>query len=122
MQLTSVGLGELHPHSVSVDVQHGPQRAAGVDAAEEQALLLSVHAVVHIPGPGCVEEEQDVVGGVPLPQCLGPVAWFVGQVRACVTGKVRSTYCRRVHAGETKAQNAGPAGVGLHKANVHLCS
>ena len=118
--LTSIGLGELHADGVPVDVQHGPQGAAGVDAAEEQALLLPVDAVVHVPRACGVEEEQDVVGGVALAQGLGPVARLVGQVGAGVAGEVDAADGRRVHAGEAEAQDARPAGVGLHKANVNL--
>lgn len=68
---------ELDRGGVPVYVDEGPERAPGLDAAEEDALLLAVDAEVDVARRGHVVEEDGVLAAEALGQGLGPVAGLV---------------------------------------------
>ena len=107
VEVLPVGIDELDGSAVAVHVDDCPQRAPCLHAAEEHALLLAVHAEVHVPGGGDVIEEHRVPFGEPLGHGLRPVAGFVREVRAGVPWKAISQV-DRVVAGETEPDHAAP--------------
>ena len=78
-------------------------------SAEEQSVLLSIHAIHHIAPSRHVEEQHRVLLRVPLGQRLRPIARFIRKIRARVARQLGAVDRRRVAGGETEPNDAAPA-------------
>lgn len=107
VEVLAVRVEELDGRAVAVDVDYGPERAPGLDPAEEDALLLAVDPEVDVASGGDVVEEDRVALGESLGQGLGPVAGLVRQVGAGVTGQ-SAPQVYRVVAREPETYNSAP--------------
>jgi len=119
VEVLTIRVDELDRRAVAVNVNDRPQRAAGLDAAEEEALLLAIHAKVHVAGRRDVIEEHRVPFGEPLGERLSPVAGLVCQIWTRVSRQA-APQVDRVVAGEAEADHAAPIVGDLQKLDADL--
>jgi hypothetical protein len=103
----AVWVDELDSRTVPVDVDHRPDRTARLHSAEEDALLLAVHAKVYVARGRDVVEQDSATFGESLGKCLGPVAGLVSQVGAGVAWQ-SIAHIYRVVAREAKPYDTAP--------------
>lgn len=119
VEVLAVRIDELDRGAVAVDVDDRPERATGLDAAEEEALLLAIHAEVHVAGRRDVVEEHRVPLREPLGERFSPVARLVRQIRTRVPRQTAAEI-DRVVAGETETDHAAPVVGDLQELDANL--
>lgn len=84
VEVLAIRIDELDRRAVAVDVDDRPQRTSGLDTAEEETLLFTIYAEVHVAGRRDVVEQHRVSLGESFGEGLSPVARLVRQIRASV--------------------------------------
>lgn len=107
VEVLAIRIDELDRRAVAVDVDNRPYRTPSLDAAEEDAFLLAVHAEVHVSGGRDVVEEHRVPLSESFGEGLSPVARFVGQIGTRVPRQA-APEVDRIVAGEAETNNAAP--------------
>lgn len=107
VEVLAVRVEELDGRAVAVYVDYGPQGSPGLDAAEEDSLLLAIDAEVDVAGRRDVVEQDGVALRETFSQGLGPVARLVSQVGTGVPGQPAAEVYRVV-AREPEAYDAAP--------------
>lgn len=120
VEMLAIRVDELDRGAVAVNVDDGPERAPGLDAAEEETLLLAIDAKVHVAGRRDVVEQYRVSLREPLGERLSPVPWLVRQVRTRVPRQTASQIDRIV-AGEAETDHAAPVVGNLQELDADLC-
>lgn len=119
--LTATWWSKFNANCIAINVQHSPKWSVGVDTTKEHPLLFTIDSIVNIPSTRNIKVQDNIIGSVTFSKGLGPVAWFIRQVWACIAWKVWTMNGGWVDAGETKTKDSRPAGVCFNKSNIHLC-
>lgn len=109
----------MNSSAVPIDIYKSPEGRPRVYSRKEQTLILSIDAEVNIASGVHVVVQYVVFLAESFAQSLGPVARFVGEVRAGVFGE-RMGEGRGVVGGEAKADDAAPAVGDLDEAKADL--
>lgn len=71
---------KLDSRRVAVNVDHDPEGGAGVDAGEENALVVPVHVEDHVAAGREMEGEEDAHVNVSLGKSLAPKSRATSQI------------------------------------------
>lgn len=107
VEVLAIWIDKLDRGAVTVDIDDCPERTPGLDAAEEETLLLAIDAEVHVTGRCDIVEEHRVPLREPLGERLSPVAWLVRQIRTRVSRQT-TPQIDRIVAGEAETDHAAP--------------
>lgn len=119
VEVLTIRIDELDRGAVAVDVDNRPKRTPGLDAAEEEALLLAIDAKVHVAGRRDVVEEYRISLRESLGKRLSPVTWLIRQIWTRVPRQT-APEIDRVVAGEAETDHAAPVVRDLQELHADL--